>query len=99
VGRQWKIEDHFVGTGRHDLALGFHLAPHLHVEGSGTKATISDDKGRAISVEAEGVDSDWVVDTAFASLRYGQREPSQILKWNVTVQLPFQCGILVSCSG
>lgn len=99
VTRQWTIEDHFGGAGTHDLAFSFHLAPDLHVEVSGDKATISDDEGRAISIEVSRFDGDLVVEDAWVSLNYGQRQPSQILKWNMTVQVPFECGILVSCSG
>jgi len=98
VRRQWTIGDHISGAGTHDLTFSFHLAPDLHIEVSGDKAAVRDDEGRAISIEVSGVDSDLVVEGAWVSQKYGQRQPSQMLKWKVTAQAPFECGILVSCS-
>ncbi|HVF46972.1 MAG TPA: alginate lyase family protein [Pyrinomonadaceae bacterium] len=98
VRRQWAITDHFSGSGTHDFAFTFHLAPDLYVEISGHKAAIGDREGRSISIEVSGMEGDLVLEDAFVSRSYGHREPSQILKWNVAAQVPFECGILVTCS-
>jgi uncharacterized heparinase superfamily protein len=95
--KYWLVEDGFTGRGKHLYSSALHLAPGITcepVDGDTVKLTASD-SGTSLLIRRLGPPGDRQIEPAYISRSYGHREPSSILRWDVTATAPLTTHLII----
>jgi len=88
--RYWLGEDRLSGSGEHDLAFRFHLAPGLETTmlPDGSMEVCDKMNGARLMIVASGTSVQAELEERFSSRDYGAKQPSVSICWAVRSSVP-----------